>query len=158
PAIAMSVTSPKPIASFFRTISPSQPAMAIAPAEAHAPINESYSDAKGEVSFTKTPTNAITSAHTNPNAVKPSGITYSMASVSTTPKRIVPNTATRSAVSPGPYAATAPSQPSATASSTSGYMTEIGCRQPRQRARRASQLTIGTFSNHAISCEQLGQR
>ena len=45
---AMSVTSPNPIASFLRATSPNQPAMAIAPAPAHAPIIASYGSANGD--------------------------------------------------------------------------------------------------------------
>ena len=42
PTTAMSVTSPNPIASFFRTTSPSHPTIEIAPAPTHAPISASY--------------------------------------------------------------------------------------------------------------------
>src|SRR5918997_902452 len=34
----------------------------------------------------------------------------------------------------------------------------MGSAHPRQRPRSASQLSTGTFSNHAISCSQRGQR
>src|SRR6185437_7272585 len=75
-----------------------------------------------------------------------------------TPSSTVPNIATRSAASVGPYWTTAASHPSATTSSTRGYTAEMRSPQPRQRARSASQLTSGTFSYHGISCPQPGQR
>src|SRR5690242_9776461 len=39
-----------------------------------------------------------------------------------------------------------------------GYIIEIDSSQQRQRPRNATQLRIGTFSNHASWFPQLGQR
>jgi hypothetical protein len=44
------------------------------------------------------------------------------------------------------------------ASSTSGYITEIGDAQVRHRPRNATQLMTGTFSNHASPRLQFVQR
>src|SRR5215831_19621891 len=52
----------------------------------------------------------------------------------------------------------ASNQPSATTSSIAGYIGEMGSSQQRQRPRNASQLTIGTFSNHASWLPHFGQR
>ena len=120
PANAMSVTSPKPMASRLSATSPSHPMMAMAPAPAHAPMIASIGVANGDHSLTKSPANDIASVKTRPVTVKPSGIRYCSRSVTAMPKRIVPKTATRMAVSPGPNAKPAASQPSATMSSMAG--------------------------------------
>src|SRR6185437_11342195 len=70
----------------------------------------------------------------------------------------VTNTATRNASRVGPNRRTAPSQTSATSSSTSGYCTEIADLQPAQRPRSAIHPKIGTFSYARIGRSQVGQR
>src|SRR5881394_3654988 len=75
-----------------------------------------------------------------------------------TPSNTVPNTATRNAVNEGPKYRTENNHPSATTSSTSGYITEICSSQQRQCPRNAIQLTIGTFSNQASWLPHCGHR
>src|ERR1700722_20964658 len=71
---------------------------------------------------------------------------------------IVPNTATRSAVSGDPIIMNAVSQPSAISSSTAGYWMEIRSLHPRQRPPSAIQLTSGMFSYHVMGRWHRGHR
>ena len=74
------------------------------------------------------------------------------------PRRMVPNTAPRSASRPKPFRHTMKAHMRAVASSMSGYCTEIGSRQPRQRPRSTSHDTIGMFSYHRRPRPHRGQR
>ena len=75
PTTAMSVTSPKPIASFLSATSPSQPMIEIAPAPTQAPISASYGVANPPGHQEQTPaTDGQRTTQTRPNTVNPSGI------------------------------------------------------------------------------------
>src|SRR6476661_8675669 len=73
------------------------------------------------------------------------------------PSRTVANTAARSASRLGPWRQTMKAQMSAVSSSISGYWTEIGAWQPRQRPRSTSHDTMGMLSYHWSPTPHLGQ-
>src|SRR6476469_5665330 len=73
------------------------------------------------------------------------------------PSRTVANTAPRSASRLGPWRQTMNAQMSAVSSSISGYWTEIGAWQPRQRPRSTNQNTMGMLSYHRSPMPHLGQ-
>src|SRR6476661_9675196 len=73
------------------------------------------------------------------------------------PSRTVANTAARSASRLGPWRQTMNAQMRAVSSSISGYWTEIGAWQPRQRPRSTSHDTMGMLSYHRSPTPHLGQ-
>src|SRR5581483_439514 len=158
PAIAISVESPNPIASFLRATSPRQPTIVMPPAPTQAPRRASSRPLKGNWSPVNTPATLVIPTNRRPVTVNPSGITYDRRSVMAMPRRMVTNTASRTARSPGPATANAATQIAPVTASTTGYIGEIGRRQVRHRARRMSHDTTGMLSYQASALPQPGQR
>src|SRR5688500_3051680 len=74
------------------------------------------------------------------------------------PSMTVAKTEPLTTVKPRPNARYLPSHTSAIASSTIGYLTEIGLPQPRHFPRSRIQLRSGIFSKADIGLPQFGQR